>query len=43
MTVTIAVNLADAAFFGAFLTPVLGRSLVATAAMKSEPRLVPVN
>ncbi len=43
MTVTIAVRLEEAAFFGMFLKPILGETLVATAAMRSEPRLVPLS
>ena len=36
-TVTISVGVADAAIFGAFLAPVLGRPLSATATMRAEP------
>jgi Flp pilus assembly protein TadG len=37
MTVTISVGVRDAAIFGAFLAPVLGRNLSATATMRRDP------
>jgi Flp pilus assembly protein TadG len=37
MTVTISVGVRDAAIFGAFLAPVLGRTLSASATMRREP------
>ena len=37
MTVTISVSVRDAAIFGAFLAPVLGRTLSASATMRREP------
>jgi len=37
MTVTISVGIRDAAIFGAFLAPVLGRTLSASATMRREP------
>lgn len=37
MTVTISVGVRDAAIFGAFLSPILGRTLTASATMRREP------
>jgi hypothetical protein len=39
MSVTIAVSVSEAVFFGAFFEPVLGRALVANASVRSETRL----
>lgn len=38
-TVTIAVNVYDAAIFGLWFTPLVGRELVATATVAEEPRI----
>jgi Flp pilus assembly pilin Flp len=38
-TVTIAVNIYDAAIFGLWFTPLLGRELVATSTVAEEPRI----
>lgn len=38
MTVTIAVPIGDAAIFGAWFEPIIGRELVATSSMRREPR-----
>ena len=43
MNVTLVVSVSDAAIFGMFFRPILGRSLVATADTRMEPPLVPVN
>jgi Flp pilus assembly protein TadG len=40
-TVTVAIGLDQAVFFGALFEPILGRSLVATARVRIEPRLIP--
>lgn len=39
ITVTLSVGVRDAAIFGAFLAPVLGRTLTARATMRREPLL----
>ena len=39
MTVTIAIGIDEAVFFGAFFQPILGRSLVATSTVQREPRI----
>ena len=38
-TVTIAVNIYDAAIFGIWFSPLIGRELVATATVAEEPRI----
>lgn len=40
MTVSISVPVSQAVFFGAFFEPVIGRSLVASASVRSETRLI---
>lgn len=40
MSVSITVSVSDAAFFGAFFQPLLGKALIATASVRSETRLI---
>lgn len=41
MRCSIAVSLADAAVFGMFFRPILGRTLIASATMSEEPKIIP--
>ncbi len=40
MSVSIAVSVAQATFFGAFFEPIMGKALVATASVRRETRLI---
>ena len=40
MSVTIAVSVGQAVFFGAFFEPILGKALVTTASVSSETLLI---